>query len=72
MSDTGSPEQKKLYRSRRDRKLAGVCGGMGEYFGVDANLIRLGFIVVALFSMVFLVTVIYFAAAMILDDDPDQ
>ena len=32
---------KKLYRSRADRKLAGVCGGIGEYFGVDPVLIRL-------------------------------
>jgi phage shock protein C len=32
---------KKLYRSRTERKLAGVCGGFGEYFGVDPVLIRL-------------------------------
>jgi phage shock protein C len=35
----GSP--KKLYRSRSDRKLAGVCGGIGEYFEIDPVLIRL-------------------------------
>ena len=32
---------KKLYRSRKDRKIAGVCGGIGEYFDVDPTLIRL-------------------------------
>ena len=32
---------KRLYRSRKDRKLAGVCGGIGEYFDVDPVLIRL-------------------------------
>jgi len=37
-------ETKKLYRSRKDRKLAGVCGGLAEYFGVDATLIRLIFV----------------------------
>ncbi|MFH0961597.1 MAG: PspC domain-containing protein [archaeon] len=32
---------KNLYRSKRNRKLAGVCGGLAEYFGVDPTLIRL-------------------------------
>lgn len=34
---------KRLTRSRDDRMLAGVCGGLGEYFNLDATLIRLGF-----------------------------
>jgi phage shock protein C len=32
---------KKLYRSLKDRKIAGVCGGIGEYFDTDPTLIRL-------------------------------
>jgi phage shock protein C len=32
---------KKLYRSRTDRMIAGVCGGFGEYFNVDPTIIRL-------------------------------
>ena len=32
---------KKLYRSMTDKKLCGVCGGLGEYFDVDPTLIRL-------------------------------
>lgn len=35
---------KKLYRSRSDRKIAGVCGGLATYFKVDPFLIRLIFI----------------------------
>lgn len=35
---------KKLYRSRRDRIIAGVCGGLAEYFGVDPTWVRLLFI----------------------------
>ncbi|MDV2482313.1 PspC domain-containing protein [Methanoculleus sp. Wushi-C6] len=31
---------KKLYRSRNDRWIAGVCGGIGEYIEIDANVIR--------------------------------
>ena len=32
---------KKLYRSTKDKVLAGVCGGLGEYFDVDPTLIRI-------------------------------
>lgn len=31
---------KKLYRSKTDRKIAGVCGGIAEYFGIDPTVIR--------------------------------
>jgi phage shock protein C len=34
-------ETKKLHRSRIDRMIGGVCGGLGKYFSVDATLIRL-------------------------------
>ena len=32
---------KKLYRSRTNRKIAGVCGGLAEYFDVDPTIIRI-------------------------------
>ncbi len=38
-------EKKKLYRSRTDSMIAGVCGGLGKYFEIDATLIRLVFVV---------------------------
>ena len=41
---------KKLYRSVSDKKLAGVCGGIAEYFGLDATLIRVGWALVSLFA----------------------
>jgi len=37
-------EKKKLQRSRDDRWLAGVCGGLGEYFNIDGTLVRVLFI----------------------------
>lgn len=40
---------KKLYRSRVDRKIGGVCGGLGEYFGIDATLVRLLFVLGLIF-----------------------
>ena len=35
---------KKLYRSSTNKMVAGVCGGIGEYFSVDPTLVRLGFV----------------------------
>ncbi len=35
---------KRLYRSRSNRVLGGVCGGIGEYFGIDPTLIRLAWV----------------------------
>lgn len=32
---------KRLYRSNNSRMLCGVCGGIGEYFGIDPTLVRL-------------------------------
>ncbi len=40
--------QKKLYRSRSNRMIAGICGGLGEYFDIDPTLIRLA---VAFFTL---------------------
>ena len=39
---------KKLYRSRQDQIVGGVCGGIAEYFGIDATLVRLAFVLFAL------------------------
>lgn len=39
---------RKLYRSRTDKKIAGVCGGLGEYMGVDATVLRVVFVLLAL------------------------
>jgi phage shock protein C len=41
---------KKLYRSRRDKKLFGLCGGLAEMLNVDATLLRILLIVITVFS----------------------
>jgi phage shock protein C len=43
-----SSPYRKLYRSRQDRLLFGVCGGLGEYFSVDPTVVRLLFVLAAL------------------------
>lgn len=45
------PADKKLYRSRSDRTIAGVCGGIGHYFEIDANIIRVLWAVATLGSV---------------------
>lgn len=41
---------KKLYHSRDDKFLAGVCGGLADYFNMDSNLIRILWIILILFK----------------------
>lgn len=41
-------QPKKLFRSRKDRKIAGVCGGLAEYFNLDPTLMRIIFLVALL------------------------
>ncbi len=37
-------ETRKLYRSKVDRKIAGICGGLGEYVNIDPTVMRILFI----------------------------
>jgi phage shock protein C len=41
---------KRLYRSRVDRQLAGICGGLGDYFSCDSTLIRVAWVVITFLS----------------------
>jgi phage shock protein C len=43
-------EPRKLYRSQTQRMIAGVCGGLAEYFNVDATLMRVVFLLLAVFG----------------------
>lgn len=40
----------RLTRSETDRMVVGVCGGLGEHFGVDSNLVRIVFVLLAVFG----------------------
>ena len=59
---------KKLFRSRKDRKLCGVCGGLGEFFGLDSTIIRL-LVVIACFSSLGTGILVYFIAAFIIPEE---
>lgn len=42
--------QKRLHRSRTDKMIGGVCGGLGEYFGIDPTIVRVVWVAVTLFG----------------------
>lgn len=44
---------KRLYRSEKNRMIAGICGGIGEYFDVDPTLVRIIYVIVSVFSIAF-------------------
>jgi phage shock protein PspC (stress-responsive transcriptional regulator) len=46
----GWPTTGKLFRSRTDRKIGGVLGGVAVYFGIDASLARVGYVVLTLLT----------------------
>ena len=60
-------EPKKLYRSRKNRMICGVCGGIAEYFNIDPTLIRLSLV---LFACTGTGILAYFIAAIIIPDEP--
>jgi phage shock protein C len=41
---------RKLYRSRTDKMVAGVCGGLGQYLGIDSTWVRLFFVLMFFFN----------------------
>lgn len=60
-------ESKKLYRSKKQRMICGVCGGIAEYFNIDPTIIRLVWVLFALTGGSGLP--IYFIAAIIIPDE---
>lgn len=65
-------EMKRLYRSRNEKILAGVCGGFASYFSVDSGIVRLGFLLLTLITGVFPGVIVYVIAAMILPEGPQS
>ena len=61
-------QTRKFYRSRTDRKLAGVCGGLAQYFNADPTLIRVLFVVLALLGGPGLV--IYLVLRILVPEEP--
>ena len=61
--------KKKLYKSQKDRKLEGVCGGIGEYLDIDSSIIRIIWLILVLCAGTGLLA--YIICAIVLDDNPN-
>lgn len=64
-------QSKKLYKSRTDKKWAGVCGGLAKYFGVSSTVIRILFII-TFFASSGSTLLVYIALALALDKEPPE
>ena len=61
---------KNLFRSRTDRKISGVCGGLGEYFNIDPTIVRIAWVIISLVSGVILGIIAYFIFVLIVPEKP--
>lgn len=62
---------KKIYRSNTDKMVAGVIGGFAEYFQVDSTLLRLGYVLITIFTGFFPGIIFYIVAALIMPLRPE-
>ena len=62
-------EVRRLTKSRSDRMIDGVCGGVGEYFGLDSTLVRIAWVLLTLFGGVGIV--LYILAMIIMPKNPN-
>jgi phage shock protein PspC (stress-responsive transcriptional regulator) len=62
--------EKKLYRSRTDKKICGVCGGVAKYFNIDPTLVRLGVALFTLFGGCGLL--VYIVCALVIPEEPAE
>lgn len=63
-------EPKRLYRSEKDKVFAGICGGLGEFFNVDATALRLVWLLVVVFTGIFPGVIVYILAVFIIPLHP--
>jgi phage shock protein C len=61
---------KKLYLSESDKKIAGICGGIGETYGVDSTLVRLVWVFIGLATAIIPALVTYIVAWIIIPEKP--
>lgn len=64
--------EKKLYRSKEDKKLTGLCGGIGEYFGIDSTVIRVLVILASLATAIFPAVIVYFVISVIVPENDEK
>lgn len=60
---------KRLYKSRNDRKISGVCGGLATYFGIDSTIVRVIFLFLLFFTNIFVILMYIISACVIPAED---
>ena len=66
-----SNQYQKLYRSRENRMLGGVCGGVGEYFDIDPTLVRVLFVFGAFLGIPGALLLIYLVMLILVPQKPE-
>jgi len=61
---------KRIYRSKTDQKLAGICGGLGEIFSIDPTLVRLAFVFATIITGFFPLVLTYIVGWVIIPEGP--
>jgi phage shock protein C len=64
--------RKRLMRPRADRKIAGVCAGLAEYFDLDVTLVRVLWIVITFFTGIIFGLVGYIVAWLVMPEEPEH
>ena len=62
--------QKKLYRSKSDRVIAGVCGGVAEYLNIDVTIVRVLWAIASVFAAAGIIA--YLICAFLIPEKPDN
>ena len=68
IKERGIIMEKRLYKSNKNKMLAGVCGGIAEYFNIDPTLVRLGWAILCMFAGSGILA--YIIAAIIIPQNP--
>jgi phage shock protein C len=69
---TEEKQNKRLYRSRTDKQVSGVCGGIAAYMGWDPTLVRVGWVLLTLFTGFFPGVVGYVVLAVVIPVEPES
>ncbi|MGN0457707.1 MAG: PspC domain-containing protein [Eubacterium sp.] len=62
---------KKLYRSKTERRISGVCGGIAKWMGIDVSLVRILWVIISLATTGIPGTLVYIVCALIIPEEPD-
>jgi len=65
-----TPHYRRLYRSRKNRKIAGICGGVGKFFKWDATFIRIFFVILLFITGLIPMVISYIAGWIIIPENP--